>query len=311
MTTTQTITFHSKGVRLTGDLYLPDGFDESNSYKAVVMTPPFPQVRTQALANYGPQLAASGYVALAFDYVSKGDSDSYTEGFRNDDDFQLKWEALRNAISFLCSRPFVDSDNVFGLGMCGGGNIMSSVIITDLRVKAYASVSGMMASDMMQFADADTFRQLVTAANQARQQMFETGESVTIDLFGYEDPDYLAKNPDLSGTALEGYDYYGTPRGGTATYPTFSNSVLASINETALLNLGEHYADKILQPYCGIIGANADTRIATEVFYDKVTAEKEFHEIAGASHVDLYDVEKYVDEVAQVLVAFYDKHSSR
>ncbi|MEM7158582.1 MAG: dienelactone hydrolase family protein [Myxococcota bacterium] len=310
MTTIEKISFQSKGVTVRGDLYLPDDFNTSTLHKAVVMTPPFPQVKDQALANYGPRLARAGFVALAFDYVSKGESDSYTEDFRNDDDFPLKWEALRNAISFLASRPGVDASNVFGLGMCGGGNILSSTIITDLRVKAFASVSGMMATDMFHFANMDFFKAMVTGANQARQQMFETGKPVSNDYFGYTDPDYLQKNPEQPQGQREGYDYYGTARGGTQTYPNFSNVLLSTINETAVLNLGEHYADKFVQPYCGIVGSAADTKIATQVFFDKVTSDKEFHEIEGATHVDLYDKDVYVDQVVGKLVAFFDKHSA-
>lgn len=309
MTSTRIVNFPSKGINIVGDLYVPADFDESKSYPAVVMVPPFPQVRTQALANYGPKFAEAGYVALAFDYVSKGDSDSYTEGFRNDDDFPLKWEALRNAISFLGAQPFVNNDNIFGLGMCGGGNIMSSTIITDLRVKAFASVSAMMATDMIHFADTETFKTMVTAANEARQAMFETGEPVQNDYFGFTDPDFLKKNPGLQSSQLEGYDYYGTPRGGTATHPNYSNVLLSNVNESGVLNLGEHYADKMIQPYCAIVGELADTRICTEVYYEKVTSEKEFHAIPGASHVDLYDKPEYVKQVADIITTFYAKHT--
>lgn len=311
MSDKKVINFHSKSVKVVGDLYTPADFDESKKYSAIVMTPPFPQVRNQALANYGPKFAEAGYVALAFDYVSKGDSDSYTEGFRNDDDFPLKWEALRNAISFLGAQNFVDTNNIFGFGMCGGGNIMSSTIITDLRVKAYATVSAMMATDMIQFADKEAFKALVTAANEARQKTFETGEPVQHDFFGYTDPDFLEKNPGLAGGQLEGYDYYGTARGGTETHPNFSNVLMSHANETAVLNLGEHYADKIVQPYCGIVGELAETRICTDAFYAKVTAEKELHEIAGASHVALYDKPEYVKQVADIVTTFFGKHTSK
>lgn len=309
MSTTEKISFKSKGVTLVGDLYLPQSSDSSDKYRAVVMTPPFPQVKDQALSNYGPRLSKAGFIALSFDYVSKGESDSYAEGFRNDDDFPLKWETLRNAISFLCSRPFVDAENVFALGMCGGGNIMTSVAITDLRVKALASVSGMMATDMFQFANMDFFKQMVVVANQARQEMFETGKPVEADYFGYEDPEWLAKNSEATAGQKEGFDYYGTKRGGTERYPNYSNILLSSVNETAVLNLGEHYADKLIQPYCGIVGEIADTRMATEVFYEKVTSDKELHKIPRAGHTDLYDRPEFVDQVVEKVVAFYNKHS--
>lgn len=238
-------------------------------------------------------------------------SDSYTEGFRNDDDFPLKWEALRNAISYLGAQSFVDNNNIFGYAMCGGRNIMSSTTITDLRVKAYATVSAMMVTDMIQFADTEAFKAVVIAENEARQKTFETGTPVQHDFFGYTDPEYLDKNPGLEGAQLEDYDYYGTPRGGTETHPNFSNILMSHVNETAVLNLGEHYADKIIQPYCAIVGELAETRICTDAFYAKVTAEKELHEIAGASHVALYDKPEYVKQVADIVTTFFAKHTTK
>lgn len=300
------VSFQSKGVTLVGVLYLPDNFDRKETYEGIVMTPPFPQVKDQVLANYGPKMAERGYAALAFDYNSKGESDSYDPKFRDDEDFPRKWEDLRNAISYLGSLPFVQGIN--GLGFCGGGNIMSSTIITDLRVKAFASVSAMMASDMMQFADRDMFIQRIKAANATRQQMFETGDPVTHDYFGYTDPDYLAKNENMAPTQLEGYDYYGTKRGGSETYPNFTNELLSTVDETAVLNLGEQYADKMIQPYCGIVGSEADTAICTKIYFDNVTSEKEFHEIQGASHVGLYDIPENIAQVVEIVDTFFRKH---
>ena len=80
------VSFSSKGIKIIGVLYLPSDFDPSNCYEGVVMTPPFPQVKDQVLGNYGPRVAECGYVALSFDYNSKGESDTYQEGFRDDED---------------------------------------------------------------------------------------------------------------------------------------------------------------------------------------------------------------------------------
>ena len=84
--------------------------------------------------------------------------------------------------------------------------------------------------------------------------------------------------------------------------------VLGSIYESAVLNLGEHYADKLLQPYIGVVGAKADTAMATKAFFDKVTSEKEYIEIEGASHVDLYHKEEFVQQAVDKITAFFDKH---
>ncbi len=56
------VTFKSFGVDLAGDLYLPEDFDETNSYKAIVGAGPFPQVKDQIPATYGPEMAARGFI---------------------------------------------------------------------------------------------------------------------------------------------------------------------------------------------------------------------------------------------------------
>ena len=55
------VAFKSFGVDLVGDLYLPEGFDETKKYKAIVGASPFPQVKDQIPATYGPEMAARGF----------------------------------------------------------------------------------------------------------------------------------------------------------------------------------------------------------------------------------------------------------
>ena len=306
--TVKKVEFNSVGVKLVGNLYLPADFDESKSYKTIVMTPPAHQIKDQTPACYGPKFAEKGFIFFAFDYNSMGESDSYSDGVRNDQHAFRKQENLRDAISFLRSHPFVDRDKFYGIGVCGGGNIMSSVLITDLRIKAFASISAMMATDALFFSDKDMYSAIVSGGNDARQGMFESGEPVNIDLFGYDDPEYKEKNPEAAGAQLEGFDYYGTARAGTATYPLFSNKVLANINESVMINIGEAYADRMVQPYLAVVGDNADTAFSTDGFYEKVTAEKEYYKVPNCSHVDLYDKDEPVTLATNKIAEFFDKH---
>ena len=306
---TQKRTFDSVGRKLVGTIYLPNNFSEKEKYKTVVMTPPAHQVKEQTLGVYGPKLAEKGFIAFAFDYNTKGESEGYKSGYRNDENAFRKHEDLRNAISYLRSLNYVDHDQFFGLGICGGGNIMSSVAITDLRIKAFASVSAMLATDAMFYSDKETFKTLIEAANTQRQLMYNSQEALNTDLFGYDNPNYLSDNPNLPPAQAEGYDYYGTERAGTAKFPRFSNHVLANIYESATVNIGEQYADKMLQPYIGIVGEKAETAFATKAFYDKVASEKEYVVIDGASHVDLYDKAEYVDQAINQIAQFFAKLS--
>ena len=69
-----TVTFKSFGLDLVGNLYLPEGFDPNKKYKAIVSASPFPQVKEQIPATYGPEMANRGFVFLGFDYLGMGDS---------------------------------------------------------------------------------------------------------------------------------------------------------------------------------------------------------------------------------------------
>ncbi len=304
----QRLEFSSVGLTLVGSLYTPADFDVTKKYKTIIVTPPAHQIKEQTPAEYAPKFVEKGYLFFAFDYNSKGESQSYKEGIRNDENNLRKQEDLRNAISFLCAQDYVDSEHLYGVGICGGGNVMSGVVITDLRIKAFASISAMLATDALFFADKDAFRTMITAANSARQAIYESGEAQAFDLFGYDDPDYLEKNSESDSSALEGYDYYGTERAGTARYPRFSNQVQANIYDSVTVNAGEHYADRMLQPFLGVVGERAETAVFTQQFFDKVTSEKEMFVVPGASHVDLYDVDQYVSIAANKIVEFFNQH---
>ncbi|MCV6621338.1 MAG: alpha/beta hydrolase [Cellvibrionaceae bacterium] len=299
------VEFDSVALSLVGNLYLPEDFDEAKQYKTIVVTPPAHQIKEQTAAQYAPKFTEQGFVFFAFDYNSKGESQSYKEGFSNDENNFRKQEDLRNAVSYLSSLSFVDKERLFGLGICGGGNVMSAVMITDLRLKAFASISAMLATDAMFFADQQAFVQMVNGANDARQSMYESNQPLTVDLFGYDDPDYLEQHKGSSSAELEGYDYYGTDRAGSATYPRFSNKVLANIYDSVTLNIGEQYADRMIQPFLGVVGEKAETAICTKLFYDKVSSEKEYFVVPGASHIDLYDRNEYVTIAANKIADFY------
>ena len=49
--TVQKVEFKSLGLTLVGDMYLPQGFDESKQYKTIVVTPPAHQIKEQTLES--------------------------------------------------------------------------------------------------------------------------------------------------------------------------------------------------------------------------------------------------------------------
>ena len=308
------ITFKSQGHRLAGLLFAPEGFDAAKTYPTVIFSPPFNQVKEQTGAVYGRKLAQKGYVVLAFDHIGYGDSEGETRNYEN---ANIKIESIRDAISFLGTLPFVDRERLFGLGICASGGYMALAATTDKRLKAIATVSGMMDNQRFFFGlmDRDTVVAALEAANDARQQWYETGEPVYMDGLGYSTmPEEERAALDKDSARYEGYEFYMTERAGTQTYPNYSYMTLANIMETNSLANATAYAPYLYTPYIGIYGEKAmgpgDTGPLTVNFYEAASEPKELVEIKGASHVSLYDIDEDVDRAIDRMIAFFEKHGN-
>jgi len=306
---TQTrITFKSFGVDLVGDLYLPEGFDESKKYKAIVGASPFPQVKEQVLGTYGPELAKRGFVFLGFDYLGMGDSPALPGEFKQSRYMFRLIENTWDAVSFLQSLPFVEE--VFGLGVCQGGSIIASAAVTDHRIRKMALVSGMMAADVFQWSNRDIANQMIAAANGAKQQIFETGKPVYVAPFGLDDEQSREEHVALSPNPMAGesYDYYGRDGvKGPKAVENYTNLHIADQAMESLISIGEAYADKIVQPTLVIYGSNASTAICSTGFIDKLTNEHEVLAVDELGHVDFYHKPEAVKLSADAAAEFFNR----
>ncbi len=303
------VTFKSFGVELAGDLYLPEGFDPSKKYKAIVGASPFPQVKDQIPATYGPEMAARGFIYLGFDYLGMGESPALPGEFKQSRYMFRLIENTWDAVSYLGTLPFVDE--IHGLGVCQGGSIIASAAVTDHRIKKIAMVSGMMAADAFQWTDRDMANQMIVAANTAKQTMYETGEPVYVAPFGLNDEmsreEFIeaAATPEMAG---ESYDYYGRDgfRGPKAV-PSFTNMHIADQPMQSLISIGEAYADKIVQPSLTIYSKSAFTAICSTAFVAKLTNEHEELAFDEFSHMDFYYKPEAVKASTDAVAAFFNK----
>ncbi len=62
------------GILLAGDLYLPKALDRTRRHAAVIVGHPYGGVKEQCAGLYAQELAARGFVALAFDLSYAGES---------------------------------------------------------------------------------------------------------------------------------------------------------------------------------------------------------------------------------------------
>ncbi len=130
---TEEVTFYSEGVKVRGTLKLP-GAPAAGRIPGIVQGPGWLGLRTAKLYDrYHAALTAAGYALLIIDYRGFGDS----EGERGLLMPQRQVEDLRNALTYLETRPEIDADRLgaFGSGGSGGGNTVA-LAGTDPRVKA-------------------------------------------------------------------------------------------------------------------------------------------------------------------------------
>jgi len=302
------VTFKSFGVDLAGDLYLPEGFDETKTYKAIVGASPFPQVKDQIPATYGPEMAARGFIYLGFDYLGMGSSPALPGEHKQSRYMFRLIENTWDAVSYLGTLPFVDE--IYGLGVCQGGSIIASAAVTDHRIKKIAMVSGMMAADGFQWTDRDMVNQQIAGANASMQKMYETGEPDYVNTIGLDDSQSREEfvGSGVNPMAEETYDYYGRDGAkGPVAVPTFTNAHIGDQGMQSLISIGEAYADKIVQPSLTIYSKTAFTAPCSTQFVEKLTNEHEELAFDEFSHVDFYYKSEAVKASTDAVAEFFGR----
>ena len=302
------VTFKSFGVDLVGNLYLPEGFDKNKKYKAIVSASPFPQVKDQIPATYGPEMAKKGFVFLGFDYLGMGDSPALPGEFKQSRYMFRLIENTWDAVSYLGTLPFVDE--IYGLGVCQGGSIIASAAVTDRRIKKIAMISGMMAADEFQWGNKEMVNQQIAAANASMQKMYETGEPDYVTPFGLDDEQSREEHIEAVANPMAGeaYDYYGRDGvKGPKAVENYTNMHIGDQGMQSLISIGAAYADKIVQPSLVIYSKSAWTAICSTQFVEKLTNEHEVLTFDEFGHVDFYYKPDAVKASTDAVAEFFNK----
>lgn len=292
--------FMSEGSKLAGDLYLPEGFDPTVSYPTIIYTRPGSQVKEQTGSVYGTKLSARGYVFLVFDPKNFGDSEG---DVRNYESIHNMAPNTTDAISFLRTMPFVDREQFYGLGACAGAPYICNVALGDVRIKKVATVVGNFdaAASLFGVYPKEAIGQLLAAAAEGKQRYYETAEYDTMDIFaGMPKPPPAEAPRDIR----DGYDYYFV-RAGKEQCPNYSSEfpLVGMPIDPARVFVGQ--AKYLTQPLLIVAGEHAFTREMDKNVFEIASEPKQYLEIAGASHMDLYDREQYVDQAVDAIDTFY------
>ena len=287
---TQKVVFLNKqlNLRLAGLLRIPTNFDLSKNYPAVVVTGPMLSVKEQAQSVYAERLTEAGYVTLVFDGAYFGESEGLPRGQELP---EVKESDIEAAVDYLVSLPYVDSERIGGLGICGSGSYRSVAGVKEPRLKAITAIVPAIAdistSPMMGFFKPEAE---VLAAKEA----YDKGEGELMFL------NFMPRAFD------EGAAYYYSARG---THPRWSNQVIAwSQLELVKYNVPNIMKD-MTKPYCVISGENAWSRPSSEDVFNAVPhTNKEMHVIPEASHFDMYDLAPFVSEAFDYILPFFGKN---
>ncbi|HEV8614497.1 MAG TPA: alpha/beta hydrolase [Methylomirabilota bacterium] len=134
----QPISFYSEGVRLVGDVYVPDGIRLGERPPGVVLCHGYTGVKDIYLPDNARVLNEAGFVALTFDYKGWGDS----EGSRSRLAPYSRVADVQAALTFIGTLPSVDPDRLGVYGTSYGGATVVWVGAIDPRAKCVVSVVG-------------------------------------------------------------------------------------------------------------------------------------------------------------------------
>lgn len=292
----------------SADLYFPPGFDETRKYPAIVSTHPIGSCKEQTSGEiYAAALAQEGFIVVAFDASFQGASGG-TPRFIEDPSMRVS--DIRFVIDHLATLPYVDNDRIGAIGVCGGGAYTVNAAITDHRIKALVSITGVNFGRLMREGFSN-FAPVAALEAMAKQRMAEAGGAQRHVI------DYLPPSVDAgkkSGMTdidiLEATDYYKTPRG---QKPNGATSGLFSFNSAAMAWDAFAHAEVLLtQPLLVVIGDKPGGfgayRDGWEIYSRAASKEKQILVAEGYSHYDLYDKPEAVGMALAKAVPFFKEH---
>jgi uncharacterized protein len=299
------VTFESTGVTLAGHLYRPPGVRKSERTPAVALCGPISSVKEQTLPHYAERLADAGYTALTFDPRSFGESQGEPR-FHYDPNRIIADYA--NAVSFLLTRPDVDSDRVAAVGVCMGGGYAVSLGARDKRLGAVVSIAGgyNIGATFQQFFGVDAFAAYYRQVNELVQRQYETGEVEYIPTIAKSLSDDV---PVAAMPNEEAYSYYD--RTSKADAPNWSPTMTAASLEPYFIYNAIVHAPLVAPTPLLIVHGTTDTALLPEyaqAAYDAALGTKELVWIEAHNHIELYDQDPYVSEAAAHAVRWLDRH---
>ena len=299
----RSVTYKLNGLDISANVYTPADYDASKKYPTIVVAHPNGGIKEQVAGLYAQRLAEQGYIAIAADAAYQGASGGQP---RNVDKPANRIEDIHGMADFISQYAGVDTARLGLLGICGGGGYSLAAAQTDTRFKSIATVSMFNSGRVRRNGYVDsalsTIQTRLQQASAARAQEAAGGTVLYSGDANLTD-EQIAKLPfDLY---RQGYEYYWKTHvhpNSTFKYTTSSLLDLMRWDATSQIEL-------IAQPLLMIAGSKADSLYMTEDAIAKATGtkDKELFLIEGATHIETYWKQPYVNQAVGKLIRFYGK----
>lgn len=280
------VTFHNRyGITLAADLYAPKG--ETGPFAAIAVSGPFGAVKEQSSGLYAQEMAARGFLTIAFDPSFTGESGGEPRYVASPD---IDTEDFQAGVDYLSTRPDVDAERIGIIGICGWGGMALNAAAIDTRIKATAAMTmydmtRVTANGYFDAEDSEEARHTKRVAmNAQRTEDYKSGGYAraggVVDPLPEDAPDFVR----------DYYAYYKTPRG-YHERSLNSNDGWNVTSSLSFLNMPIlQYSDEIRSAVLVVHGEKAHSCYFSRDAFAKLRGEnKELMIIPGAVHTDLYD----------------------
>ncbi|NYJ11901.1 hypothetical protein GGI64_002959 [Rhizobium leguminosarum] len=294
---------------IAANIQFPPGFSETLKYPAVVCVHPFGSCKEQTAGNvYGKALAEHGFIAIAYDASFQGESGGQPRWI---EDPNQRVEDVSRVIDYLVTLPYVDEQRIGVLGVCGGGGYAINATLTEKRIKAVVSITGVNIGRLFRegFSNYDPLGALEAMGKQRTAEA--RGGELQVNELLPPSPDAAKASGMTERDIFEATDYYKTDRG---QEPGGAARMLFSHAQKTLAWDAFAFAETLLtQPVMVVIGQKVGAfgafRDGMEI-YGRATAsaDRRLISLEDWSHYDLYDKTEPTGLALQELVPFFKKH---